>query len=67
MTSQIEIPSFNSLILLKGSEEQLRIRDQLKRLASMTPGTDEHRIASDVLSLLQDSAYMVVAARVMPR
>ena len=65
MTSHSEIPSFDTYFLTKGSDEQLRISDQLKRLASMVPSTKEHRIATNVLLLLQDSAHMLVAARVM--
>ena len=51
----------------QGGEEEFRIRDQMKRVASLTPGTERHRIATEVLLLLQDGAHVMAEARAMLR
>ena len=51
----------------QGGEEEFRIRDQMKRVASLTPGTERHRIATEVLLLLQDGAHVMTEARAMLR
>ena len=45
------------------AKTQLRIDDQSRRVATMTPNSQQHRTATEVLMLLMDSAFLLIEAR----